>query len=157
LGLIDEVRGQRIFIDTAVFIYFIERDPRYLDTVKPVFVEIDTGNVDAITSTITLLEVLVLPFRKGNQALVEKYRNLILNSDHLTAYEVFHEVSVLASRLRAGYSIRTPDAIQMAVGILYGAQAFLTNDAELKQVKDIKVLIVDDYLVSQPPACTKQP
>jgi predicted nucleic acid-binding protein len=133
LGLIDEIRGQRIFIDTAIFIYFIERDPRYLDTVKPVFVEIDTGKANAITSTITLLEVLVLPFRKGNQALVEKYRNLILNSDHLTAYEGFHKVSVLASRLRAGYSIRTPDAIQMAVGILYGAQAFLTNDAELNK------------------------
>lgn len=80
-----------------------------------------------------------------------------MNSDHLTAYEVFHEVSVRASRLRAEYAIRAPDAIQMAVGILYGAQAFLTNDAELKQVKDIKVLIVDDYLVSQPTACAKQP
>lgn len=151
MGLIDEIRGLRVFIDTAVFIYFIEGDPRYLNIVKPVFLEIDTGNIDAITSTITLLEVLVLPFKKRNQALVDKYRNLILNSDHLTTYEVFHEVSVLASRLRARYSIRTPDAIQMAVGVLYGAQAFLTNDADLKDVKDIKVVIVDDHLASLPP------
>ena len=146
MGLIDEIRGQRVFIDTAVFIYFIERDLKYLNTVKPVFLEIDTGNIDAITSTITLLEVLVLPFRKSNQALVDNYRNLILNSDHLTTYEIFHEVSVLASRLRAQYSIRTPDAIQIAVGILYGAEAFLTNDADLRDVKEIKVLIVNDYL-----------
>ncbi len=146
MGLIDEIRGLRVFVDTAVFIYFIERDPIYLSTVKPVFFEIDAGNVDAITSTITLLEVLVLPFRKNNQALVEKYRSLILNSEHLMTYEVFHEVSVLSSQLRARHSIRTPDAIQMAVAVLYGAEVFLTNDARLKNVKDIKILIVDDFL-----------
>jgi predicted nucleic acid-binding protein len=148
LGLIDEIRGLRVFIDTAVFVYFIERDPRYLNIVKPVFLEIDAGHIDAITSTITLLEVLVLPFRTNNQALVEKYRSLILYSEHLTTYEVFHEVSVLSSKLRAQYSIRTPDAIQMAVGVLYGAETFLTNDAGLKNVKDIKVLVVDDFLAS---------
>jgi predicted nucleic acid-binding protein len=146
LGLIDEIRGQRVFVDTSIFIYFIERDPKYLNTVKPVFFEIDAGNIDAITSTITLLEVLVLPFRKNNQALVEKYRTLILNSEHLTTYEIFHEVSLLSSQFRARYSIRTPDAIQMAVGVLYGARAFLTNDANLKVVKDIKILILDDFL-----------
>jgi len=95
-----------------------------------------------------LLEVLVHPFRKNNQALVDKYRNLILNSENLTTFEIFHEVSVLSAKLRAQHSIRTPDAIQMAVGVLYGAQAFLTNDADLKNVKDIKVIILDDFLAS---------
>lgn len=150
MGLIDEIRGLRVFVDTAVFIYFIERDPKYLNTVKPVFLEIEAGNIDAITSTITLLEVLVLPFRKSNQELVDNYTNLILNSDHLTTYEIFHEVSVQASRLRARYSIRTPDAIQIAVALLYGAQAFLTNDASLGAVQDIKVFILNEYLTPRP-------
>jgi len=141
----DDIRGRRVFIDTSIFVYFIERDPKYLNTVKPVLA---AGSSDAITSTITLLEVLVHPFRKNNQALVDKYRNLILNSENLTTFEIFHEVSVLSAKLRAQYSIRTPDAIQMAVGVLYGAQAFLTNDADLKNVKDIKVIILDDFLAS---------
>jgi len=144
----DDIRGRRVFIDTSIFVYFIERDPKYLNTVKPVFLDVAAGSIDAITSTITLLEVLVHPFRKNNQALVDKYRNLILNSENLTTFEIFHEVSVLSAKLRAQYSIRTPDAIQMAVGVLYGAQAFLTNDADLKNVKDIKVIILDDFLAS---------
>jgi predicted nucleic acid-binding protein len=146
LGLIDEIGGLRVFIDTPVFIYFIERNPRYLGVVKPVFLGIDAGSIDAITSTITLLEVLVVPFKQENHSLVEKYRHLILYSEGLTTYEVFHEVSLLSSKLRARHSIRIPDAIQMAVGMLYGAEAFLTNDANLKKIKDIRVLVLDDFL-----------
>ena len=38
------------------------------------------------------------------------------------------------------------DAIQMAVGIIYGADAFLTNDSSLKKVNDIRVVILEDFL-----------
>jgi len=37
------------------------------------------------------------------------------------------------------------DAIQIATGILYGANQFLTNDPSLKKITDIKVLILDDF------------
>jgi predicted nucleic acid-binding protein len=38
------------------------------------------------------------------------------------------------------------DAIQIAVGIQYGAGNFLTNDPNLRKVSEIKILILDDYL-----------
>lgn len=146
MGLVDEVRGQRICIDTAPMIYFIEEHAKYQDIIRPVFVEIDSGNIEAITSTITLLEVLVLPLRTGNEALAEKYREILLSSEGLTTFEIFHEVSEMASRLRAKYSMKTPDAIQIAVGTLYGATRFLTNDPDLRRVSEIKMVILDDYL-----------
>lgn len=37
-------------------------------------------------------------------------------------------------------------AIQIAVGVLYGAEKFLTNDPDLKKVSEIKVLSLGDYL-----------
>ncbi len=146
MGLVDEIRGSRICIDTAPFIYFIEKDPRYLDVLRPVFAEIDAGKIDALTSTITLLEVLVLPFKMKNEPLAEKYREILLYAEGLTTFEISHEVSELSSKLRAKYLIRTPDAIQIAVGIIYGADTFLTNDSGLKKVKDIKVMILEDFL-----------
>jgi len=146
MGLVDELRGSRICIDTAPFIYFIEKDQKYLSTIKPVFAEIDAGKIDAITSTITLLEVLVFPFKMKNETLAEKYREILLYADGLTTFEIFHDVSELSSRLRAKYSIRTPDAIQIAVGIKYGADTFLTNDSNLKKVKDIKIVVLEDFL-----------
>jgi predicted nucleic acid-binding protein len=146
MGLVDELRGSRICIDTAPFIYFIEKDAEYLNIVRPIFAEIDAGNIEAITSTITLLEVLVHPFKTKNESLAEKYREILLHAEGLTTFEIFHEVSELSSKLRAKYSIRTPDAIQLAVGIIYAADTFLTNDSDLKKVKDIRVLILEDFL-----------
>ena len=78
--------------------------------------------------------------------LVDEVRGQLLSSEGLTTFEIFHEVSEMASRLRAKYSIRTPDAIQIAVGNLYHATKFLTNDPNLKKVSDIKILVLDDYL-----------
>jgi len=146
MGLVDELRGSRICIDTAPFIYFIEKDPKYLSILRPIFAEIDAGKIDALTSTITLLEVLVLPFKTKNESLAEKYREILLYAEGLTTFEIFHEVSELSSKLRAKYSIRTPDAIQIAVGIIYGADTFLTNDFELKKVHDIRVVTLEDFL-----------
>jgi predicted nucleic acid-binding protein len=134
-------------LDTAPIIYFIEQHAKYWDLIRPIFVEIDLRNLEAITSTITLLEVLVHPFRTGNEALAEKYREILLSSVGLTTFEIFHDISEIASKLRAKYSIRTPDAIQIAVGIQYGASNFLTNDPELKKVSEIKVHVLDDYLL----------
>lgn len=90
--------------------------------------------------------MLVLPFKTKNEALAEKYRDILLYAEGLTTFEIFHEVSELSAKLRAKYSIRTPDAIQIAVGIIYGADAFLTNDSGLKKVKDIRVVILEDFL-----------
>ncbi len=146
MGLVDELRDLRVCIDTAPFIYFIEKNPRYLNVVRPVFAEIDAGRIEAITSTITLLEVLVQPIRKSNKNLAEKYREVLLYSEGLTTFEILHEVSEMSSELRAKYSIKTPDAIQLAVGILYGASRFITNDPALKKVSDINVLVLDDFL-----------
>jgi predicted nucleic acid-binding protein len=146
LGLVDELRGSKVSLDTAPIIYFIEKHHKYLSILQPVFIEIDAGNIEAITSTITLLEVLIHPFRAGNEILAQKYRDILLYSDGLNTFEIFHEVSEASARLRAKYSIKTPDAIQIAMGILYGADKFLTNDPDLRKVSEIQVLILDDFL-----------
>jgi len=39
---------QGVCIDTAPFIYFIEKDSKYLSIVRPIFAEIDTGKIDAL-------------------------------------------------------------------------------------------------------------
>jgi len=146
MGLVDELQGSRICIDTPPFIYFIEKDPKYLNIIRPIFAEVDAGKIDAVTSTITLLEVLVHPFKTGNESLAEEYREILLHAEGLTTYEIVHEVSELSAKLRAKYTIKTPDAIQIAVGITYGADAFLTNDSDLKKVTEIRVLILEDFL-----------
>ena len=89
MGLVDELRGLRVSLDTAPIIYFSEKHQKYLNILRPVFAEIDAGNIEAITSTVTLLEVLIHPFRTGNETLAEKYRDILLYSEGLTSFETF--------------------------------------------------------------------
>lgn len=147
MGLAEQLTGLQVWIDTAPIIYFVEKHPVYLRIVRPVFTSIETGDIEAMTSTITLLEVLVHPFRKNNILLAEKYREILLDAEHFTTFEVLHSISENAARLRAQYGIKTPDALQFAGALVYGATKFVTNDADLKKVTEIEVLVIDDFIV----------
>lgn len=93
-----------------------------------------------------MLEVLVHPLKKGDEFLAEKYREILLYSKGLTTFEILNDVSEIAAKLRAKYSIKTPDTIQIATAIHYGANGFLTNDPTLTRVKEIEIIILDDFL-----------
>lgn len=140
------LRGKTVFLDTAPLIYFIEKSNRYLDTVKPVIVLIDSHQAKGMTSTITLLEVLVLPLREGNKKLADKYKTILLSSSDLETCEITNAISERAATIRAKYGFKTPDSIQLATAILRNADYFLTNDTALKQTKEIKVIVLEDYL-----------
>lgn len=146
MGLAAQLTGLHVALDTAPIIYFVEKHTTYLSVVRPVFEAIETGNIEAITSTVTLLEVLVHPLRHHNTVLAAKYKTILLSSDHFSTYEISHEISERASKLRAQYSIKTPDAIQIAGALVYGADKFLTNDADLKRITEINILVVDEFV-----------
>ncbi|MEA1981068.1 MAG: hypothetical protein U9N54_08860 [candidate division Zixibacteria bacterium] len=75
------------------------------------------------------MEVLVLPLRLKKIDLAEQYRDILLNTDGLITCEISHPISELAANLRAKYLIRTPDSIQLATGIIHGAEAFITSNS----------------------------
>jgi predicted nucleic acid-binding protein len=140
------LRGKIIFLDSAPLIYFIEKNIRYIDVVKPIIALIDSQQAKGMTSTITLLEVLVLPLREGNKKLADKYKTILLSSSDLETCEISNAISERAAVIRAKYGFKTPDAIQLATAIVRKADYFLTNDTALKLVKEIKVIVLDDHL-----------
>ncbi len=40
--------------------------------------------------------------------------------------------------------LRTPDALQLATAIHHNCNKFLTNDKKLKQISEIKVILITD-------------
>jgi len=143
------LRGKTVFLDTAPLIYFIEKNTKYHDLVKPVISLIDSNHARGITSTITLLEVLVQPLREGNRKLADKYKAILLSANGLETCMISHTISERAAIIRAHYRFRTPDAIQLATAIVSKSDYFLTNDAALKQIKEIKVILLEDYLTTK--------
>ena len=80
----EELGGGPVGIDSALFIYLIEENPTFLPLVEPIFAAIDGGTLLAVTSAVTLLEVLVIPYRSQNEPLAERYEAAVLRlSDFL--------------------------------------------------------------------------
>lgn len=137
--------GQIIGIDTMVFIYHLEDHPDFSTITERLFDAAEKGKFHAITSLITLLEILVKPKKEGLTKVVSDYRDLLLTFQNLKFIPVDLRVTDLASTLRAKYSIRTPDAIQIATAIAEGAAAFITNDDQLKKVNEIEIVLLEEW------------
>ncbi len=77
---LSRLSGQTVGLDTASLIYFIERNPLYHSLVEPFFAAVERGEVQVVTSKLTLTEVLVHPYRHGNQALAREYSEILLHA-----------------------------------------------------------------------------
>jgi predicted nucleic acid-binding protein len=145
MKLDDALAGvDRLGLDTPPFIYFIERNPTYLNVVREVFRRITAGLPTAHSSVITLTEVLTQPYRVRNDALARRYRRFLLRSPNFSLDAITADSAEQAADLRARYGLRTPDALQIATALAVGCGAFLTNDARLKRVSELRVLVLDE-------------
>ncbi len=130
----------RLFLDTALVIYYVEQHPEYLEKVSFVFERLDAGNLIAVTSPITLAESLILPDRTNNKQLRQDFLDLLVYGASTEFARIGEQASVKAAALRAQYNLSLLDALQLAVAIIANCEAFLTNDLQLRCVTEIQVL-----------------
>lgn len=134
-----------IALDTVVFIYFIEEHPRFLPLVDPIFSAVDSGRWEAVTSGLTLLETLVVPYRAGNTALADSYEALLTRSHGIRLLDLDRPLLRAAAQLRAVFPVKTPDALQLAAALAAGCTVYLTNDRAVPRVPGLRVLQLRDY------------
>lgn len=148
MGIDEAIRNHRqIMCDTAPIIYFIEEHEVYGPVVDTFFGIIrDATEYRVFSSVITLTEVLTQPLKQSRNDIVEKYRDFLLNSRNFQLYPIDSIIAEKAAELRSRYSVKTPDAIQLAIGIENNATLFITNDKNLKNIAEIEVMVLEDYL-----------
>ena len=136
-------RHRRIALDTSIFIYYLEANPTYEEMASEVFTWLERSTHTAVTSTITMTELLVHPYRAANEELVNRYYSLLSSFPNLDWVAPDLAIADTAARLRAEHGLRTPDALQAATAIRRGATAFLTNDAGLVRVSEVEVAVLE--------------
>lgn len=140
-------RISSIFIDTAPIIYYIEAHPDFGPVAKEVVAAFQSGNLTAYSSVMTLTEVLPKPIESGDEKLARKFADFLKHGKHFTMIEISERIAEAAGKLRGRYPVlKTVDALQIAAALEIGSEAFLTNDVKLKQIIELKVLVLKDYL-----------
>lgn len=137
---------ERIGIGTNVFIYFLEDHSRNGLWCSSLFDQIEGGRNPAVTSTITLLELLVQPYRDQKEERAQKIFALVGPYPNLHWIPVNMEIADHGAQPCARYRLSTPDAIQLATAINYKANRFFRNDRGLRRVQEIQCLILDDVI-----------
>jgi predicted nucleic acid-binding protein len=140
---IERLHGRTVGLDTAPLIYFMEKHQDFIIFVRAFFAALNQGAFTAVTSTITLTEVLVHPLRFKQQELARKYREILMDTKYLRIIPVSPAIAETAAELRAAHALRTPDAIQIATSLHQSADFFLTNDTRLAAVSQPEMLVLN--------------
>src|SRR4030042_5299351 len=101
------LKSQKVGLDTMIFIYAFEEHPAYLSLLKDFFHALEKGEIEAVTSTISITECLVQPYRKKDFALAAQYMVLFRNFPHLSVVSVTDDIPARAAFLRAHYHFKT--------------------------------------------------
>lgn len=149
----DALKGiQRLYIETAPLIYYVEENPAFVAKMDAIIDAIEHSSIDAVSSVITLTEVLAQPMKLGNASLEQEYRDILLNSGGFRLLPISAQIAEAAADLRARYNLRTPDALHIAAAINAGCDAFLTNDKDIRRVTEIVVWTLDELELTPPAA-----
>ena len=132
MGRIDELAGTTVYLDTNVFVYAVEGFAEYRAFLTELFAAIDRGEVTAVTSELTLAEVLVEPLERGRDDVVAIYEEMLQTSDHLVVAPIDRPVLFAAAEQRAVLGISLADAIHVATALLSGCSILLTNHRRLR-------------------------
>src|SRR6516162_9338954 len=146
MGLMADIGYGSVGVDTSIFIYFIEEHPQFLPLVEPLFREVDKGRKVLVTSALTLLEVLVVPYRSGDHILAERYEALLTQSRGVRVADITRDHLRAASQLRAATGVKTPDALQLVAALAGQCATFLTNDRHLPTLPGLRILQLASYV-----------
>ena len=116
MGLLEDLGEGPVGLDTAVLIYWMEEHTKYLPIIYPVFEAIQEGQIQVVTSAVTLLETLVKPFREGDIALAELYENQLLHTQNLDLVPLDLPLLRAAAHVRELTGAKTPVAVGKALG-----------------------------------------
>ena len=136
-----------IAVDTNCFIYYLEGGPWAGELKEELFLPLERGQFRAVTSALTLAEILVRPKALGREDVCEEYKALLCSYPNLEIVPFTVETAVLCAEVRARYRVRTPDAMQLAAALEKGATLFLSNDGGLPdEVGGLRVAVLMDLL-----------
>jgi len=146
VGLIEAVGPGPVALDTGIFIDLVEEHPTYLPAVRPLFAAADRGELEIVTSAITLLEVLVVPYRAGNLPVATRYEALLTRSRGVRLIELDRAQLRATAQLRAVYGVRVPDALQLAAALTARCTVFVTNDRRLPPIPGLRIVQLAEFV-----------
>ena len=143
---LQRLRGQKVYVDTNVFIYFLERHERYFDVTLPFIQLFSEGQAIAYTGDAVVAETLYMPYKLGDALRVSAFKEFFSNDEFITVLPHSKRVFELAAELAPTRGMKLIDALHYATAALAGCKFMLTNDHGFSSSEAIEVIRLDDLM-----------
>ena len=143
---LSRIRGQRVYVDTNIFIYFLERNDRYFESVVPFFQLFNDGLSLAYTGDAVVAETLYKPYQVNDTLRVSEFKEFFSNDEFITVLPHTKKVFELAAELSPKRGMKLIDALHYATAALAGCKFILTNDQGFNSSESMEVILLDDLL-----------
>lgn len=120
----------RIYWDTMVFVYWLEDNPRYAKRVRHILTKMEQRQDQLCTSSFTVGEVLVGPYKTGAMAVARQIRE-VFQSPLVEVIPYTIDTADIYAAIRAQHGVSPADSIHLACAAQAHIDLFLTNDAAL--------------------------
>ena len=136
---------KKVFLDTTPLIYFLDSNEIYGEKVRDILETLLNNNVRIITSTITVAEYLVYPYRTDNMEKINAFEDFLRECDVIMC-PVNYQTAKKAAQIRAMYGhFKAMDSLQLAAACVHDCRLFITNDKQLRQFKELKCITLDEW------------
>ena len=132
--------GARIYLDTNVFIYLVEGHPTYAHLLMELFEGLEQSDAEAVTSELSLAEVLVKPVRDKQPVLVDVYKKLLDPESKIRTLPIDRATLLRGADIRARMGGRIFDAIHIATAVLARCSSFVTNDDSIRGPSTLRIV-----------------
>ena len=92
-----------VYADAQIFIYSVEKHPTYAPVLRPLWEAVARGDLEVVSSELTLLETLIGPLKRADVALEADYENFYMSPG-------VRLLPLTPSILRAGGATAPPSA-----------------------------------------------
>lgn len=137
--------SRSIYIDTNVFIAAFEASEAISGFAWRILDSVNAGVLSAVTSELTLAELLPKPLRDGDKELSLTYEALLRSGGQFDVAPITRSILVRSADMRASNAnLKLADAVHLATAREYGCPAFLTSDLRIRAKVDIRVLYLGE-------------
>lgn len=100
--------------------------------------------IQMVASPITLANISRRAYERGAAVLAREYREFFTKSSQFMLREVDADIALVSARFRAERRLSLEDSLQMATAYVCGADLVLSENASLKDLGDMNVVLLSE-------------
>jgi predicted nucleic acid-binding protein len=133
----DGFTGDRLYLDSNIVILAVETGNQWTDMLRLLFEAIDRNEIRAVTSEMTIAEVLAKPLALGATDVIAQYEALFVENSQLETIEIDRAILRSAAGLQGRLGVKLIDAIHAATALEARCDFFVSNDIRLGRRLDV--------------------